>query len=426
MPAPPPYSIDEAAALQMDASDPLSKYRERFHLPCGSGGQPLIYLVGNSLGLQPKTARARVEQELRDWADLGVDGHHHARTPWYSYHETFRERGARLVGARPGEVVMMNALTVNLHLLMVSFYRPTRERYRILIEESAFPSDLYAVQTQALLHGFSPADALLLVKPRAGEQLLRIEDIEALLADQGHTVALVLLGGVNYLTGQWLDIPRIAVAAKRAGAVVGLDLAHAAGNVPLRLHDWGVDFASWCSYKYLNSGPGAIAGAFVHESQARRADLLRLGGWWGNDPATRFSMDEQRQFVPVSSVEAWQLSNPPILMMAALSASLDIFDEVGMERLREKSLRLTGYLEYLLEQAPGRGYEIVTPRDPAARGCQLSLLARRDPQALRARLQEAGVVCDFRPPNVIRAAPVPLYNTFHEVWRFAQVLSKTG
>ncbi len=418
------FAEDHAGALALDAGDPLRGWRAEFQIPRNADGSPKVYFCGNSLGLQPKRTRAAVEQELTDWAELAVDGHFRARHPWYPYHEFLRDAGARLVGALPREVVYMNGLTVNLHLMMVSFYRPTRERYRILIEDTAFPSDTYAVQTQLRLHGFDPADGLLTVRPRPGEYAVRTEDIESLLARDGARIALVLLSGVNYFTGQVFDMPRIAAAARRAGCVVGFDLAHAAGNVPLGLHAWDVDFACWCTYKYLNSGPGSVAGCFVHERHLGRDDLPRLGGWWGNDPATRFRMHLNDAFVPVASADAWQLSNPPILSMAAVRASLEIFDQVGMAALREKSLRLTGYLQHLLDQMPSARYTVITPREPAARGCQLSILAHDRPRELHDGLEAAGVVCDFREPNVIRVAPTPLYNTYEEVWRFAQMLRR--
>ncbi len=419
------WSIDEKFALQLDAEDSLGKFRERFHLPCAADGRPLIYFVGNSLGLMPKATRAIVGQELDDWARLGVDGHFDAATPWYSYHETLRGPAARLVGAQPNEVVCMNSLTVNLHLLMATFYRPTPERCKILMEEPAFPSDTYAIKSQIAQHGFAPEEALLLAQPRVGEATLREAEIEALLEREGQEIALVLLGGVNFFTGQLFDLARITAAAQKQGCIVGLDLAHAAGNAPLSLHDWNVDFAAWCSYKYLNSGPGAVAGAFVHERHATNRDLPRLAGWWGNDPATRFRMQLEPNFIPVQSADAWQISNPPILAMAPLRTSLAIFDEAGgMEALRAKSVRLTGYFEFLLEHVPSGLFSVITPRSPNERGCQLSILVHEHPQELFQKLEAAGMKCDLREPNVIRAAPTPLYNTFHEVWRFAQVLGE--
>jgi kynureninase len=418
------FRSDEAFALQMDAADPLRGYRDRFHLPTGPAGRLLIYFCGNSLGLQPKSVRADVERELDNWAQLGVEGHFKGNAPWYAYQELFRESGARLVGAEPGEVVMMNSLTVNLHLLMASFYRPTSERYKILADEPLFPSDRYALQSQLRHHGYDPEEGLLLWPPRPGEHTLRTEDLEAILDREGSRIALVLLSGVNFVTGQWLDMPRITLHAKRHGCVVGWDLAHAAGNLVLHLHDWQVDFAVWCSYKYLNCGPGAVAGCFVHGAHGRDIDLPRLAGWWGNDPATRFQMQSQRRFVPRADAFGWQVSNPPILAMTPLRASLALFDEVGMPALRAKSERLTGYLEFLLEQVPGNRFEVITPRNPRERGCQLSIAVRDRPRELVQALEREGVICDFREPNVIRAAPVPLYNSFHEVWEFAQVVAR--
>ena len=415
------FQPDEDFARQLDAADPLAGYRERFHIPAQPDGAPKIYFAGNSLGLQPKTVDAAVRQELEDWARLGVDGHFEARTPWYFYHEVFRESGARLVGGVPGEVVMMNGLTVNLHLMMVTFYRPTAERYKILSEDCAFPSDSYAVRTQLVHHGFDPDEALIVAKPREGEYALRTEDVETLLEREGTRIALVMMSGVNYFSGQVFDTARITAAAQKQGCTVGWDLAHAAGNIPLDLHAWNVDFACWCTYKYLNCGPGSVAGCFIHERHTKNLDLPRFGGWWGNDPKTRFRMHLEPEFKPVAAADAWQLSNPPILSLAALKASLAIFDEVGMDRLREKSLKLTAYLQYLLDTASG-SHEVITPREPAQRGCQLSILVHDRPKELQRMLQESGVVCDFREPNVIRVAPVPLYNTFHEVWRFARAL----
>ena len=419
------FSADQDFARQLDVDDPLQSFRERFHIPTDAQGERLIYFVGNSLGLMPKATRKIVEQELDDWARMGVDGHFDAATPWYSYHETLREPAARLVGARPGEVVCMNSLTVNLHLLMATFYRPTKARHKILMEDPAFPSDTYAIKSQIAHHGFVPDESLLLACPRKGQHVIREEDIEALLERDGEQIALVLLAGVNFFTGQLFEIAKIAAAAQKRGCLVGIDLAHAAGNVPLALHDWNVDFAVWCSYKYLNSGPGAVAGAFVHERHATNRDLPRFAGWWGNDPATRFRMQLAPDFVPVPSADSWQLSNPPILAMAPLRTSLAIFDEAGgMEKLRAKSIQLTGYLEFLLERTRSRLFTVITPSQPNERGAQLSILVQQHPRELFRKLEAAGVRTDFREPNVIRVAPTPLYNTFLEVWRFAQILSE--
>jgi kynureninase len=419
------FSAEENFAKQLDAEDSLRQFRDKFHLPVGKDGKPLIYLAGNSLGLMPKAARQIVEQELDDWAKLAVDAHLGAKTPWYSYHETLREPVARLVGAQPNEVVCMNSLTVNLHLMMATFYKPTKARFKILMEEPAFPSDTYAIKTQIVHHGLDPKEALVLARPRQGEFTVRQEDIEATLEKQGDQIAVVVIAGVNFFTGQLFDIPRITAVAQKRGITVGIDLAHAAGNVPLALHDWNVDFAVWCSYKYLNAGPGAVAGAFVHERHATNRELPRLAGWFGNDPNTRFRLHLEPEFIPVPSADGWQISNPPILSMAPLRASLSIFDEAGgMEVLRAKSIKLTGYLQFLLESAKHSTLTVITPRDTDARGCQLSILVREHPKELFAKLEASGVKCDFREPNVIRAAPTPLYNTFHEVWRFAKILSE--
>ncbi len=420
------YQPDEEFARGLDAEDPIRAYRDQFHIPQTTDERPVIYFCGNSLGLQPRRVRHALEQELVDWAQLGVDAHFEGATPWYSYHEVFRESGARLVGALPGEVVMMNSLTVNLHLMMISFYRPTRDRYKILMDAPTFPSDLYAVKSQIMYHGRDPGDALLMVRPREGEHLLRPEDIENILAREGERIALVLFAGVNFFTGQIMDLAGIAGAARRYGCCVGFDLAHAAGNIPLRLHEWGVDFAAWCSYKYLNSGPGAVAGCFVHERHGGNLELPRLAGWWGNDPGTRFRMHLLPDFVPQPGAEGWQLSNPPILAMAPLRASLTIFDEVGMSALRDKSERLTGYLQYLIDRMPSGRFEVITPAESSRRGCQLSILVREAPREFGNRLASRGVVADFREPNVIRVAPVPLYNTYHEVWMFSRILEETN
>jgi len=420
------FSADEDFARQLDAEDSLRSFREKFHLPLGENGQPLIYFAGNSLGLMPKSARRIVEQELDDWAQLGVDAHLEAETPWYTYHENLREPMARIVGARPVEVICMNSLTVNIHLMMATFYRPRKHSgFKILMEDPAFPSDTYAIKTQIRQHGLDPREALVLARPRKGEATVRTEDIVALIEKNADSLAVVLLAGVNFFTGQFFDIAAVTTAAQKHGVAVGIDLAHAVGNVPLSMHDWNVDFAVWCSYKYLNSGPGAVAGAFVHERHATNTELPRLAGWFGNDPNTRFRMQLEPEFIPVASADGWQISNPPIFSMAPLLASLAIFDEAGgMQPLREKSKKLTGYLEFLLERAGTNRFTVITPRDPEARGCQLSILAHENPKELQKKLEAAGVKADFREPNVIRAAPTPLYNSFHDVWRFAKILTE--
>ncbi|MFZ0916157.1 MAG: kynureninase [Candidatus Udaeobacter sp.] len=417
------FSTDEDFALQLDAEDPLRDFREKFHIPLGKDDKPVIYFAGNSLGLMPKSARQIVDGELDNWATLGVDAHHATGTPWYSYHEALREPAARLVGAKPLEVICMNSLTVNLHLMMATFYRPTKSRFQILMEEPAFPSDTYAVKTQIVHHGLDPQNGLVLTRPRKGEFTIRTEDILDLIDKNADQLAVVMFGGANFFTGQLFDIKRITAAAQKHGIVAGFDLAHAVGNIPLSLHDWNVDFAVWCSYKYLNAGPGAVAGAFVHERHATNTSLPRLAGWFGNDPNSRFRLNLEPDFIPVPSADGWQISNPPIFSMAPLRASLAIFGKAGgMEPLRAKSMKLTGYLEFLLTQIGSKKFSVITPKDPDARGCQLSIQAHEHPRELHKELIAADVKCDFREPNVIRVAPTPLYNTFHEVWRFAQLL----
>jgi kynureninase len=419
------FSTDEDFAKRSDAEDPLRGFRDKFHLPLGKNGKPLIYFAGNSLGLMPKSARAIVEEELDNWAKLGVDAHHATGTPWYTYHEALREPTARLVGAKPLEVICMNSLTVNLHLMMATFYRPTKSRFKILMEEPAFPSDTYAIKTQIAHHGLDPRDALILARPRKNEFTIRTEDIVDLIQKHADQLAVVILAGVNFFTGQLFDVEKITAAAQAQSILVGFDLAHAIGNVPLSLHDWNVDFAVWCSYKYLNAGPGAVAGAFVHERHATNRKLPRLAGWFGNDPNTRFRLHLEPEFVPVSSADGWQISNPPIFAMAPLRASLAIFDDAGgMKALRTKSVRLTGYLEFLLTEDGSKKFTVITPRERDARGCQLSILVHEHPKELLKELETAGVKCDFREPNVIRVAPTPLYNAFHEVWRFARILAQ--
>lgn len=426
-------------ALRLDAADPLSAFRERFHMPVDKTGNSVVYFTGNSLGLQPRTTREYVDQELEDWAALGVEGHLNARHPWLPYHEFVTEPMARIVGCLPIETVVMNSLTVNLHLLMVSFFRPTTSRGKILIEKGAFPSDQYAVESQLRFHAGSakvqtsafswPIDEkkhvrvpahLIEIAPRDGESTLRTEDILETIDIYGENIALILLGGVNYYTGQAFDMKAITEAGHRKGCIVGFDCAHAAGNLELKLHDWDVDFAAWCSYKYLNSGPGGIAGIFVHERHARSFDLPRFAGWWGHDKETRFLMGPE--FKPLPGAEGWQISNPPILQLAALRASLEIFDEPGMDALREKSEKLTGYLEYLLDKIEDDRISIITPRDPAQRGCQISIRVQNADRALYDELTKRGVFADWREPDVIRVAPVPLYNSFADVFQFAQVL----
>ncbi len=407
-------------AVALDAADELKGFQDKFSIPMHGAGS-CIYLCGNSLGLQPTRARRLVAEVMDHWQSLGVKGHLEGKRPWLPYHEFLTNLTAQLVNSQPREVVTMNTLTVNLHLMMVSFYRPTATRNRIVIEQGAFPSDRYAVESQVVLWGHDPKEALVELGPREGERLLRHEDIEDYLAREGQHVALVLLPGVQYYTGQRLDLKRISRAAHAAGARVGFDLAHAVGNVPLNLHDDDCDFAVWCSYKYLNGGPGAVAGAFVHERHLDSPDLPRLHGWWGHDKERRFLMEPHFQGIP--SAEGWQLSNPPILSLAPVLASLEIFSEAGMDKLRAKSERLTGYLEQLLVTRLAGRIAIITPRAAAERGAQLSLrITSGDGKQVFDRLEDAGVVCDWREPDVIRVAPVPLYNTFEDVRRFVQRL----
>jgi len=405
---------------ERDANDPLRDFRHRFHFPKTRSGRDPIYFTGNSLGLQPKATRDEIENELSRWAEFAVEGHFRGDNPWVSYHERVRGSLANLAGALPLEVVAMNQLTVNLHLLMVSFYRPGRDRYKIIIEHGAFPSDRFAVMSQIAFHGFDPSRGLIELKPREGEHCLRMEDIEREINIHGPQTALLLLGGVNYYSGQFFDLESITKQAKKHGIVVGFDLAHAMGNVPLSLHDWGVDFAAWCSYKYLNAGPGGVAGAFVHERHSQNTKLPRFAGWWGHQLESRFEMGQD--FSPLPGADAWQLSNAPILNIAALRASLDLFDEAGLPTLFNKSRQLTGYLEEKLREFPDEVFTILTPANPDERGCQLSLKMRNGDKRVFDRLVENDVFADWREPGVIRVAPVPLYNSFEDIDRFCEIL----
>lgn len=417
------YSADCAARL--DAADALRGFREAFLFP-QVNGKTALYFTGNSLGLQPKTAQAAIQQELDDWASFGVEGHFEAKHPWYSYHEPFAAPAARLVGAQPHEVVMMNGLTVNLHLMMVSFFRPAGRRTKIITEAKAFPSDQYAVESQLRFHGLDPEEHLIEVAPRAGSHTVDESDIEAAIARHGEEVALVFLGAVNYYSGQWFDMERVTKVAREAGAVCGWDLAHAAGNVPMKLHDWGVDFACWCTYKYLNSGPGSISGVFVHDRHANDADLPRFAGWWGYDKSTRFEMAPG--FRPIPGAEGWQLSNAPVFAMAPHKAALALHDEAGMAALREKSIRLTAWLEFVIQTVASTeasvAFEVITPTDPKRRGAQLSMLIHGKGKSLFDALTRRGVIADWREPNVIRLAPVPLYNSFTDVYLFGEALAE--
>jgi kynureninase len=414
------YETRESFALKADEQDSLKNFRSKFHIPKQPNGEDVLYFTGNSLGLQPKTTRACIEQELKDWETFGVEGHFKAKNPWMPYHELLTEQLARVVGAKPIETVAMNSLTVNLHLLLVSFYQPTPERHKIIIEAGAFPSDQYVVQSQIKFHGFAPANSLIELKPRENETTLRTEDIEKTILENSDSIALILLGGVNYYTGQAFDFQKITEAGHEIGAVVGFDLAHAAGNLELHLHDWNVDFAAWCSYKYLNAGPGAVGGCFVHERHSENFDLPRFAGWWGHDKETRFLMGDK--FVPIKGAEGWQLSNPPIFQLAALKASLDIFEEAGMKTLREKSEKLTGYLEFLLGEIRDERISVITPNNSNERGCQLSIRVKNADKSLFKAISDKGVIADWREPDVIRVAPVPLYNSFSDAYKFAEIL----
>lgn len=417
----PEYNL--VSARKWDAEDVLRQFREQFHIP-KVNNREVVYLTGNSLGLQPQDAEAAMNAELEDWARFGVEGHFHARHPWYSYHERLTAGAASLVGARRNEVVMMNQLTSNLHFLLVSFYRPHGKRVKILTEHRPFPSDSYALASHIKFHGLDPKAHLVEVQPREGEHTLRTEDILAKIEELGDELALVLFGGVQYYTGQFFDIAAITAKAHEVGAVAGFDLAHAVGNVPLQLHDWGVDFAVWCTYKYLNSGPGSVGGAFIHERHVA-ADLPRFAGWWGHDKKTRFKMEPG--FSPMPTAEGWQVSNAPVLNMVIHYLALSQFVHAGMDNLREKSIRLTGYAEKVVQEV-GRKYgvhlEIITPSDPAQRGCQLSVIAHGKGRALYERLTQEYVSVDWREPNVIRLAPVPMYNSFEDVYRFGKALEK--
>ncbi|NRD53663.1 kynureninase [Corallococcus exiguus] len=416
----PVYENTDVFAYGLDAADPLRPLRDEFLFPPAASGAPAIYLAGNSLGLQPRKARKYVQMEMEDWERLGVEGHVHGRHPWLPYHEQLTDMVARVVGAQPMEVVVMNTLSVNLHLMMVSFYRPTRERFKILIEGGAFPSDQYAVASQARFHGYDPKEAIVRLMPREGEDTLRSEDILEAIERHGKELALVMLGSVNYLTGQAFDLREITRVAHAQGCKVGFDLAHGAGNLKLSLHDDGPDFAVWCSYKYLNGGPGSLGGVFVHERHAHSPELPRFEGWWGHNKATRFEMGPT--FDPLPGAEGWQLSNPPIFQLAALRSSLELFDRATMAALRAKSDQLTGYLEFLLDRLPAGYVTITTPRDLKQRGAQLSLRFKGEPKRLLQRLSAAGIICDFREPDIIRAAPAPLYNTYLDVFRFVKAL----
>jgi len=407
-------------ADEMDQNDPMRRFRSKFHLPIKKNGEPYVYLCGNSLGLQPRSTREAIEQELKDWENYGVEGHFHAKNPWMPYHEFLTNAMANLVGAKPLEVVVMNTLSVNLHLMMVSFYQPTKKRSKILIEFDAFPSDKYAVESQIKFHGFDPKECLIELKAREGEELIRMEDIEKVIEEQGAEIALIMIGNTNYYTGQFFDMKKITELGHAKGCKVGFDCAHGAGNVELNLHDSGADFAVWCSYKYINSGPGSLGGCFVHERHSNDNSLPKFAGWWGHNKDTRFGMRDG--FDPILGVESWQLSNPPILSMAAILASLKIFEEAGISNLRKKAIQLTSYLEFLVDKINDDRVKIITPRDPKERGSQLSIQVKSADKSLFDKISEKGVIADWREPDVIRIAPVALYNSYMDVFRFAKIL----
>jgi len=407
-------------AKQLDREDSLSYLRHEFHIPRDKHGKEWLYFTGNSLGLQPKITSKYIRQELDDWANFGVEGHFEAKNPWLSYHELLTDNMSKIVGAKPIEVVVMNTLTTNLHLLMVSFYQPTKTKYKIIIESDAFPSDRYAVQSQLSFHGFDPDEALVEWSPKEGKELLELEDLKCILDSQGDEVALLLIGGVNYYTGQYLDIKKITELGHAKDCIVGIDLAHGAGNIQPNLHDSGVDFAAWCTYKYLNSGPGSLSGLFVHEKHAQRKDLPRFAGWWNHNKETRFNM--RQPFDVMKGAEGWQLSNPPILSMAAIKASLDIFEKVGMDVLLKKSKKLTGFFEFLIHQIASDTIKIITPAHPNERGCQLSLQVKNADKNLHRKLTENNIITDWREPDVIRCAPVPMYTSFEDVYHMVKTL----
>ena len=409
-------------AKKCDAQDTLASFRNNFFIPKNSSGEALIYLCGNSLGLQPKTTSEYIQQELKDWAALGVEGHTDAEHPWLPYHEFLSKNMADIVGAKPSEVVVMNTLTTNLHLMMVSFYRPTPTKHKILIESDAFPSDKYAVESQIKFHGYDPGDSLILWKPRPGEHLCRFEDLEEIMRKEGDAIALLMIGSTNYYSGQSFTLKKITSLGHSYNCMVGFDLAHGAGNIQPNLHETGADFAVWCTYKYLNSGPGSLGGCFVHERHANNKEIKRFVGWWGHNKQTRFNM--RHEFDALPGAEGWQLSNPPILSMAAIRASLDIFAKAGFDRIRKKSLKLTGFLEFLIDDLNNDRIEIITPRNPEERGCQLSLQVKNADKKLHERLMAAGVISDWREPDVVRIAPAPLYNSFEDVYHFSEKLKK--
>ena len=422
------YENSLSFAQKLDEQDELKEYRSKFHIPI-IDGKETIYFTGNSLGLQPKSTIDYINTELQDWAKWGVEGHFNAKNPWFAYHEMFAEPIAKIVGAKPKEVVVMNNLTVNLNLLLISFYRPTETRFKIICEAKAFPSDQYALEMQVKNAGLNPDEAIIEIAPRAGERTIHNEDIIAAINEAGDSLACVMIGGVNYFTGQVFGMKAITAAAHKVGANCGFDLAHGAGNIELKLHEWDVDFACWCSYKYLNSGPGGVSGIFVNERHCNNTELPRFAGWWGHEKETRFLMEPG--FKPMKTAEAWQMSNAPVLSMAAHKAAIDIFDEVGMDKLLKKQKLISGYLEFIVDDvneslnaSADKSLEIITPRNWEERGCQVSVIAHGFGKSLFDKLTEEGVISDWREPNAIRMAPIPLYNSYEDIYRFGEILKK--
>ena len=418
------FEHNRGFAQRLDEDDSLKDFRQLFHFPTQKNGSDFLYFCGNSLGLQPRTAKQALDSELEDWANLGVEGHFHGKKPWFHYHKFLTEHSAELVGGRHHEVVIMNQLTVNLHLLMVSFYKPTKTRFKIIMEAGAFPSDMYAIESQVKFHGYDYDEAVIEIEPREGEHTLRTEDILRTIEENGEQTALVFFAGVQYYTGQFFEIEKITAAAHSVGAIAGWDLAHTAGNLPLKLHDWKVDFAAWCSYKYLNSGPGNVSGVFVHEKHGLDENTHRFAGWWGHKESERFQM--KRGYIPEPGAAGWQMSNAPIFGMAVHLSSLEIFHKAGMENIRAKSKILTAYLQetlkYVQNNNPALDFNVITPENPEHRGAQLSILVKENGKALFDYITENGVIADWREPNVIRLAPAPLYNSFTDIYELGETM----
>lgn len=418
------FEHNRGFAQRLDEDDSLKDFRQLFHFPTQKNGSDFLYFCGNSLGLQPRTAKQALDSELEDWANLGVEGHFHGKKPWFHYHKFLTEHSAELVGGRHHEVVIMNQLTVNLHLLMVSFYKPTKTRFKIIMEAGAFPSDMYAIESQVKFHGYDYDEAVIEIEPREGEHTLRTEDILRIIEENGEQTALVFFAGVQYYTGQFFEIEKITAAAHSVGAIAGWDLAHTAGNLPLKLHDWKVDFAAWCSYKYLNSGPGNVSGVFVHEKHGLDENTHRFAGWWGHKESERFQM--KRGYIPEPGAAGWQMSNAPVFGMAVHLSSLEIFHKAGMENIRAKSKMLTAFLQetlkYVQNNNPALDFNVITPENPEHRGAQLSILVKENGKALFDYITENGVIADWREPNVIRLAPAALYNSFTDIYELGETM----